>query len=177
MKNTKYFSLLCALLLFASGGCGNAQGEVDTASQKAAPAASDQEAAKGIPLTLSDLQGNTASVKPGDGKVYVLNFWATWCPPCRGEMPELEEFAKNHGKEVSFYAINLQEPQGKVQGFLAENGLSMPVLLDADGKAGDAYQIRAIPTTIILDSRGNVAARHTGAVTQAQLEDLLAGVK
>lgn len=178
MKATKYFSLLCALLLFASAGCGNAQGEADTGPAKgAAQAASDKDTSRATALTLSDLKGNTVSVNPGDGKVYVLNFWATWCPPCRGEMPELDEFAKKHKEDLSFYAINLQESKGKVQDFLADNGLSMPVLLDADGKAGDAYQIRAIPTTIVIDGKGNVAARHTGAITQDQLESILKDVK
>ncbi len=177
IKKQRFFSLLCVLLLFVSAGCGAQEEGSAPAAKGAAEASSDKDAVRAIPLTLSDLDGNTVHVKPGDGKIYVLNFWATWCPPCRGEMPELDEFAKKHKKDLAFYAINLQESKGKVQGFLSDNGFSMPVLLDADGKAGNAYQIRAIPTTIVIDGKGKVAARHTGAVTQDQLESILKDVK
>ena len=99
--------------------------------------------------------------------------WATWCPPCRAEMPELNEFAKKHEGEVTFYAVNLQEPKDTVDKFLKDNGFTMPVLLDLKGDAADAYQIRAIPTTYVIDKDGTILLKKIGSATAAELETAL----
>ena len=110
-------------------------------------------------FTLKEPAGPERTVQPGDGKVYVINFWATWCPPCRSEMPELNTFAQKHKEKVQFYGVNLQEEGDKVQGFLKDNGYTMPVLLDQEGKAATLYKVRVIPTTVILDEKGNILQR------------------
>ncbi|WP_337470270.1 TlpA disulfide reductase family protein [Acidaminococcus fermentans] len=105
----------------------------------------------------------------------MINFWTTWCPPCRSEMPELNTFAQKHKEKVQFYGVNLQEEGDKVQGFLKDNGYTMPVLLDQEGKAATLYKVRVIPTTVILDEKGNILQRHEGVITAQQLETLLKG--
>jgi thiol-disulfide isomerase/thioredoxin len=127
-------------------------------------------------FTLQALDGG--AVKIGKtGQITVLNFWATWCPPCREEMPELEVFATKHKNEIVFGAVNLQETVEKVRAFLDQNKYTMPVLLDTDGKAGSEFLIRAIPTTIILDKNGVIQFRKSGPVTADELEAVLKEVQ
>lgn len=165
-------ALLTAAVLLASG-CGGFSGS----SQSNAPASSQASAQKAQApgFTLKDTAGTSHSVQPGDGNVYVINFWATWCPPCRSEMPEMNTFARKHKEKVRFYAVNLQEEGAQVQDFLKNNGYTMPVLLDRDGKAATLYKVRVIPTTVILDEKGNILQRHEGVSTAQQLEDVLKG--
>jgi cytochrome c biogenesis protein CcmG/thiol:disulfide interchange protein DsbE len=125
-------------------------------------------------FNLPDLNGKIVSTR-NEGKVTVLNFWATWCPPCREEMPELQQFAVPLRPDIVFYAVNIQEPAAKVAGFLAQNKYAMPVLLDSDGAVAAAFRINAIPTTIILDKAGVVRYRKTGGVVKTELEKIIKG--
>ena len=126
-------------------------------------------------LQLQDLQGNAVHINAAqDQRIYVLNFWATWCPPCQGEMPELNEFAQENKDKVSFYAVNIQESSDKVSDFMRKHNYTMPVLLDKDGDNADAYHVQGIPTIIMIDKSGIIQYRKTGAVTKAELEAELA---
>ena len=127
-------------------------------------------------LTAQTLDGKMVKIEKS-GKIAVLNFWATWCPPCRYEMPELETFAVKHGDTIVFAAINLQEPAEKVKQYLEQNKYTMPVLLDKDGTAAAGFSIRAIPTTIVLDQNGVIRYRKSGAVTADELETVLKDVQ
>lgn len=128
---------------------------------------------KALPeFSLNNLEGQNVSVG-GPGKITVINFWATWCPPCREEMPELERFFEKNQQKIQFYAINLQESQGKVQDFMYENKYTMPVLLDANGIVAKQFQIAAIPTTIIVDKNGLIKHRQSGPMTMNELEGII----
>ena len=164
--------LLSFVLLFA--GCGSSSGS----SQGSAPAAASQASAQKAQaprFSLQDTAGASHSIQPGDGKIYVINFWATWCPPCRNEMPEMNAFAGKYKDKVTFYAVDLQEEGSKVQAFLKDNGYTLPVLLDQEGKAATLYKVRVVPTTVILDEKGNILQRHEGMATAQQLEGFLKG--
>ena len=173
MKTKMIVSALLTAAVLLTSGCGSFSGS----SQSNAPASSQASAQKNQApgFTLKDTAGTSHSVQPGDGNVYVINFWATWCPPCRSEMPEMNTFARKHKEKVRFYAVNLQEEGAQVQDFLKNNGYTMPVLLDRDGKAATLYKVRVIPTTVILDEKGNILQRHEGVATAQQLEDVLKG--
>lgn len=123
-------------------------------------------------LMLNDLNGNKLPVIQ-QGKITIINFWATWCPGCREEMPELDRFVAKHGKNVGFYAINLQETPEKVKAFMEKNQYKIPVLLDHDGAVGRKFQVNVIPTTIVIDKTGIIKYRHAGNVTVADLEAVL----
>ena len=110
------------------------------------------------------------------GKVTVINFWATWCPPCREEMPELERFAKEYSQSVAFYAVNVQEPGDKVKEFMSHNKYAMPVLLDGEGVTAKTFRISAIPTTIVTDKDGVIRYRKAGGVTMSELEGVIKGL-
>lgn len=123
----------------------------------------------------SSLDGQSIEVGV-PGKPYVLNFWATWCPPCRDEFPELNQFANAHIADIQFYAINIQESGEQVSGFLNSNGYALPVLLDIDGSITRNFRIRTVPTTIVVDSQGVIRYRKSGGVTVNELENVLNGL-
>ncbi|HEY3424069.1 MAG TPA: TlpA disulfide reductase family protein [Negativicutes bacterium] len=126
-------------------------------------------------FTLEGLDGQVRSIGKA-GRITVINFWATWCPPCREEMPELNKFAQNNKETVDFYAVNLQEPVEKVSDFMAKSNYTLPVLLDKDGEVGKKFKIKSIPTTIIVDKQGVIRYRNSGALTASELESILKGL-
>ncbi len=173
--NIKLLAFVLLLAASVAAGCAPAPAPQAPAPSPAPAAESGVTAGKTAPrFTLAGLAGGAVAV-PEPGKVTVLNFWATWCPPCREEMPELDKFAAAN-PAVAFYAVNLDEPAPKVAGYLRENGYKMPVLLDAGGSVAQTYRIRAIPTTVVIDRDGVVKYRKTGPVTAAELAGVIRGL-
>jgi peroxiredoxin len=118
--------------------------------------------------------GQRVSLADYRGRVVLVNFWATWCTPCRAEMPEIQAAYQAHrerGFEV--VAINVQESPAEVQPFMAELGLSFPALLDPDGAITRRYLARALPSTYLIDRSGVVRFNRLGAVTREMLEEQL----
>lgn len=112
-----------------------------------------------------------------DSGLMILNFWATWCPPCRAEMPELSAFHQSN-PEAGFITVNnLPSEKAGIAGvkrFMQGNGYRFPVLLDKDGKLTSQFGVKAFPTTLLVDAKGNVLKRHTGVVSQGLLENWIA---
>jgi cytochrome c-type biogenesis protein len=116
-------------------------------------------------FTVSLTNGTERALSGLKGKVVFLNFWATWCGPCRMEMPSMEKTykrLKDRGFEI--LAVNSGEKKEQVSGFMRENGFSFPAALDESGTISSSYGIQAIPTTYILDRRGLVISRVVGAI-------------
>ncbi len=115
-------------------------------------------------FTLKDLNGREVSLKDHRGKIVFLNFWATWCPPCRDEMPSMEKLYNEFRKEdFVILAIDLQESERRVKAFRDEFKLNFPILLDSDGMIGLAYGVRSIPTTYLVDREGYLIGGALGA--------------
>lgn len=108
----------------------------------------------GTPLKLSDLAGQPI----------VLNFWATWCPPCRAELPDFQAAYETYGDRVTFVMLNVSESIETVQAFFAENGYTFPLYADLDDDASNAYGVTGIPTTIMYDAAGNILDSHIGMI-------------
>ncbi|WP_378954553.1 TlpA family protein disulfide reductase [Pelosinus sp. sgz500959] len=123
-------------------------------------------------FTLNAVNGSSITVMPSD-KVTIINFWATWCPPCRAEMPELNAFQLQYSDTVAFYGINLREEANFVNDFMYKKGYSMLVLLDSNGEVGNLFQIKFIPTTIVIDRNGIIIFRKSGPVTKNELETII----
>lgn len=115
-------------------------------------------------FTLKTLKGGTVNLKDYRGRLIFLNFWATWCGPCRAEMPSMQRLWEEF-KEEDFVilAINIQEESKLVSSFMNERGLSFPVLLDEKGKVARSYGIRGIPTTFFLNPEGEIIGKAVGA--------------
>lgn len=105
-------------------------------------------------FTLTTLEGDTLDLSQTQAQVIVLNFWATWCPPCRAEMPTFERLSREFGPDqVLFIGVNatFQDNLTNIHQFVKENDITFPILLDLDGKVSRVYQIQAFPTTFLLE--------------------------
>ncbi|GGB40159.1 thiol:disulfide interchange protein tlpA [Lentibacillus populi] len=114
---------------------------------------------------LKTLSGKNVKLSDYRGQRVMVNFWATWCPPCRAEMPDLEKFHQN--KDVVILAVNLtQTEQGmqEVQNFVDEFNLTFPILLDENIEVANTYAIRPIPTSFMVDSNGIIQYKAFGAL-------------
>ena len=116
-------------------------------------------------FSLAAMTGETISLSAQKGKVVFLNFWATWCGPCRHEMPSMEALYNRFKEEgLEILAVNSMEQQEEVLDFMTSNGLSFPVPLDEDGRVTGAYGIQAIPTTYLIDREGMIILRLVGSI-------------
>ena len=108
-------------------------------------------------LVRSDLDGKSVSLEQYRGRVVLVNFWATWCDPCREEMPSIERLrAKMAGRPFEVLTVNYGEAPERVAEFLKRQRLSLPVLLDTDKKAADEWQAGGLPMTFLVDATGNI---------------------
>lgn len=119
--------------------------------------------AKAPDFQLTTLTGETVKLSDFKGKKIMLNFWATWCPPCKAEMPEMEKFSKQTPKDLVILAVNI-DPQNDVKGFADKNGITFPILLDKTN-VNETYQILSIPTTYFINSNGVIQNKYTGSMT------------
>ncbi len=151
------------------------QTTLDTPQFKAAMAkleAADQERQK-VDFTLTDLQGKTWTLKDLKGKVVLVNFWATWCPPCRKEMPDLNALYQRF-KDQGFVILAISdEDVDKVKPFIAERNISYPVLLDPGRKVNQLFQVAGIPKSFVYNREGKLVAQSIDMRTQKQFLEML----
>jgi peroxiredoxin len=149
----RYLCLAMALLLLALPACTHKQ-------QPALPGNRAPE------FTLKDLSGKDIKLSDLRGKVVVLNFWATWCPPCREEIPSMMRLNKAlAGKGFQMLAVSIDEGgKGAVEGFFRKSGMSLPVLLDTDQAVGKRYGLTGVPETFVIDKKGVILKKVVGAM-------------
>lgn len=135
-----------------------------------------------IDFTLTDQYGNSHTLSDYKGKTVFLNFWATWCPPCRAEMPDIQKIYDSYKEngDDSLVILGVASPgQGQegsleeVAGFLEENGYTYPVLMDTTGEQFAAYGVYALPTTFMIDRDGNVFGYVSGQLTEEIMLDII----
>lgn len=178
-------------LLIAGGGLliGLAVGAVILFGLPAQPGPSSAQAVSGTPqalgpapvtgaaapeFSLKNLKGEDVSLAAAQGHPLLLNFWATWCGPCRVEMPAIQARYQTHqDKGLLVYAIDIDEPQSAVDDFAKAFGLTFEVLLDPGGQVNNAYKVLGYPTSYFVDSQGVIQVIHIGQMTEAQLDDHL----
>ena len=123
--------------------------------------------AEGAEIRLSDIIAN--------GKPVILNFWASWCPPCRSEMPDFESVYQELGGEIQFMMVNLTDGQRETvdaaKQYILDEGFTFPVFFDANREGASAYGVMSIPTTIFIDSNGKIAGTETGAISETALRN------
>jgi peroxiredoxin len=122
---------------------------------------------------LDTLSGDAVRLSDYRGKTVLLNFWATWCAPCRLEMPAIESRFEEHKLDLMVLGIDFDEPASDVQTFVQELGLTFTILLDPGGEVQKLYRIRGYPSTYIVDSDGVVRIQHIGVMTGDQLDGYL----
>lgn len=126
-------------------------------------------------FTTQALSGGETALADYAGDVVVVNFWATWCPPCKAEMPGINAFYERHqGDGLVVLAVNAKESESLVRPFIEANQFTFPVLLDPAGAIINQYQVRSFPTTIIIDRDGIVRHIQVGMISEEELETAVA---
>lgn len=121
------------------------------------------------------LSGGEIGLTDYVGDVVVVNFWATWCPPCKAEMPGINAFYEKHQADgLVVLAVNAKESESLVRPFIESNNFTFPVLLDPAGSVVNQYQVRSFPTTIIIDRDGVVRHIQVGMISEEELERITA---
>jgi thiol-disulfide isomerase/thioredoxin len=136
-----------------------------TLLQPGAPAGAQiaRPGAPAPPIALPVLGGGTANLAADRGKVVLVNFWATWCEPCKSEMPALQNLANGlRGQPFSLYSVDLQEDAESITAFQRQYGLDLYVLLDDEGSVTRAYGVRGLPATFLIDRQGVVRVQRLG---------------
>jgi cytochrome c biogenesis protein CcmG, thiol:disulfide interchange protein DsbE len=122
-------------------------------------------------VSLIALDGGSHDLSQDRGKVVLLNFWATWCIPCRTEMPELQGLADDlQGESFAMLTIDLQEDVATIGPFRRELGLRLPVLLDEEGNVTRSYGVRALPATFLIDRNGILRQQRLGPLSPGGAE-------
>lgn len=138
----------------------------------------DKTKTKAIDFKLKDLNGKEVSLSDFKGKKVFLNFWATWCPPCKAEMPEMEKlYQETKDSDLVILAVNLAEDRNTVQNFISKNNYNFSVLLDSENAAAVQYKIVSIPTSYFIDEEGNIVATHVGSMTIEDMKGYIDKIK
>ncbi len=116
--------------------------------------------------------GASMSSEALSGRALAINFWASWCGPCRHEIPLLVERQAELPEDLLILAVNVREAESKIVDFAAEVGLELPIVLDPDGEVSDLFGARGLPTTVFVDPQGNLTATWQGVLDRAKLVQL-----
>ncbi|WP_426351277.1 cytochrome c biogenesis protein CcdA [Alloiococcus sp. CFN-8] len=165
---------------------GDTTKEQDQEATPEAPEEAEEESTPAIDFTLTDQYGNEHKLSDYKGKVVFLNFWATWCPPCRKEMPDIQALYEKYNKNSEDVVIlgvaspksaenpNTRETDKEgVLSFLEENDLSFPILFDNTGDVFYEYYVQSLPTTYLIDKEGNIHGYAPGMLTKDIMERVI----
>lgn len=166
MKRLALYGLIFSAVCMAAVGCSKKESVPSEAVVKEHSPAPEVavNSLKNVPLKLSDLKG----------KVVLLNFWATWCPPCREEIPSMMKLnSVMAGKPFQMMAISVDEGGvPAIEAFFKESGLTLPAYIDPDGKAAKAYGITGVPETFVIDKSGILVKKVVGAFAWDSAESI-----
>ena len=127
-------------------------------------------------FVLDDLSGNPVRLSELKGRLVVLNFWATWCTPCRTEMPELQETFQQYEPDLVVLGINLEQSPAEIQDFIGQVNVTYPILLDKDGLVSKLFKVIQLPNTYFIDRDGIIRIRHIGYLSSDQIQKYLVRV-
>ena len=172
-RGVRHFVIaLTVLLALAVAGCGSkpSTAQVADTAEAAVTEIGPRPGALAPGFTANLLDGESMDLDDLRGRPVILNFWATWCGPCRREMPLLEEIGPGTKADIAILAVNYGEAVETVSAYVNDKDVSLPVVLDPDLSLARTYLIYGMPTTFLVDAQGVVQAVHTGELT----EDMLA---
>jgi thiol-disulfide isomerase/thioredoxin len=127
-------------------------------------------------FTLVDLEGNSVSLSDYRGTPVMINFWATWCPPCRAEMPLIQDFQDRYVDEFVVLAVNGGETAQEVEAFVTEQGFNMVFLLDPEFAVAEQFQVRGFPTSIFISAEGVAEKVHIGELNEPLMVSYLSAL-
>lgn len=161
----------------STGQTAEGGGQTDIPAENGTAASDVQgqpEPVKAPDFTVYDGEGNEVRLSDYQGKPVIINFWASWCGPCKSEMPEFQAAYEEYGQEIEFLMVNLtdgyRETQEKAEEYLEEQGYTFPVYFDTDSDAAITYGVMGIPTTYFIDAEGNAVAAAASALDGETLQ-------
>ena len=116
-------------------------------------------------FTILDQEGNEVTLASFFGKPIILNFWASWCGPCKMEMPELQEFYDEYGEDIHFLLVSVDDSVDTAKAFIEKEGYTFPVFFDTTSMGAYTYGASSIPLTFFIDAEGNLTAYYMGAMS------------
>lgn len=158
-----------------SSGDSGASGSAGTAEDSAGDSSDSEAQRTAAPdFTVTDLEGNEVHLSDFLGKPVVLNFWASWCGPCKSEMPDFEEIYAEYGDDIHFVMVNAtdgsRETVDAASSFIAEQGYTFPVYYDTEYDASITYGVTALPTTYFIDAEGYLVAHAFSALDKETIQ-------
>ena len=152
MTPTRFIGFLAGILLFAGLADATAEGLTIVSPPRIAPS-----------FSLQDLHGKTHTLKDYRGRIVVVNFWATWCPPCVLEMPSLQRaWTQLRDDDIQVLAINMGQPLEDIAVFTRKYPVDFPILLDRAVTVSDAWDVRGLPVTFVLNAQGQIVLQAMG---------------
>lgn len=134
----------------------------------------EQKVIKAPDFKVTNSQGETVSFSDFSGKPIVINFWATWCPPCKEELPAFDELSRKYKDKVMFMMVNMtdgvEETEDKAKKFVKSKGYEFPLFFDTELEAATVYGVRSVPFTVFIDAKGNIIKGRIGAMSHDELE-------
>ena len=161
-------AVVAALLLrsYFSGGATVVSGPAGLEGQRAAS------------FAVRDTDGRSSGLSAYAGKTIVLNLWASWCPPCRAEMPDLERlYLQNRARGVVVLGVDQGESSQRASSFARSLGITYPILIDDRQQYGAVYAALGLPSTFVIDARGTIVHAFDGSITYDQMRDALRDVR
>ncbi|WP_106397188.1 TlpA family protein disulfide reductase [Actinocorallia populi] len=168
-------ALLAAAALMLAAGCSGG----GTAAEPGEPIPAGDRRSPAAAVAGETLEGEPLDLASYEGKVVVVNFWASWCGPCRAEAPALEATYQENKDEVAFLGVDIKDTRDGAKAFVRKYGSTYPSLFDPEGKITHSFSSvnpSALPTTLILDREGRVAVQFPGIVHKSRLDPALAKI-
>lgn len=178
MKNSTYKLIvtLLSLVIIIGGGMllyRNLQGSVDLDALASQPAETVSENAA-PDFAVTDPEGNEVKLSDFVGRPVVVNFWASWCGPCKSEMPHFQAAYEEYGEQIAFLMVNMSsyfgDTQADAEAVLSDGGYTFPVYYDTKAECAMNYGVTGIPVSLFIDKNGNLVSSKTGMLTQADLQ-------
>ena len=168
-----------ALSLFLLGALLLGTAWIVESREVVAPGATEEPALPEAPIagyrapdfTLTTLTGDTVRLSDYRGQPVVVNFWATWCPPCRAEIPHFQAASRRYNGRIIFLGVDDGEPVATVAPFAAKMGITYPIPLDTESAVSRLYRVNSLPSTFFIDASGVIRHVQFGLVTEAVLEE------
>lgn len=171
-------ALLLLSLTVSMAACKGAETELDTTAPTAPTAGETTQSPEdesALDFTVTDGEGKQVRLSDFFGKPIVLNFWASWCPPCKAELPDFEDAYKQYEGKVTFLMVNVTDNQRETvevaKSYVSSQGYTFPVYFDTGYEASYKFGISSIPQTFFLNADGQVVAKATGLISASQLEE------